>query len=85
MPEGVAREVIRAVQDYRKKLDLPMNLRIDLELSGDVEVKEAVAKFETLLQENLLLHSLRVTEGIEHGETVKVRTKQVTLRVLNQR
>ncbi|RBN41434.1 isoleucine--tRNA ligase, partial [Priestia megaterium] len=82
--EGVAREVIRAVQDYRKKLDLPVNLRIDLELSGDEEVKEAVAKFETLLQENLLLHSLSVKETIKNGETVKVGTKQVTLRVLNQ-
>jgi len=82
--EGVAREVIRAVQDYRKKLDLPVNLRIDLELSGDEEVRKAVEKFETLLQENLLLHSLRVIEDIENGETVKVGTKQVTLRVLNQ-
>ena len=61
-----------------------MNLRIDLELSGDEEVQEAVAKFETLLQENLLLYSLRVTEDIENGETVKVGTKQVTLRVLKQ-
>jgi len=61
-----------------------VNLRIDLELSGDEEVQEAVAKFETLLQENLLLYSLRVTEDIENGETVKVGTKQVTLRVLKQ-
>jgi len=61
-----------------------VNLRTDLELSGDEEVQKAVAKFETLLQENLLLHSLRVTEDIENGETVKVGTKQVTLRVLNQ-
>lgn len=61
-----------------------MNLRIDLELSGDEEVQKAVEKFETLLQENLLLHSLHVTEATENGETVKVGTKQVTLSVLNQ-
>ncbi|MED3882679.1 isoleucine--tRNA ligase [Priestia megaterium] len=82
--EGVAREVIRAIQDYRKKLDLPVNLRIDLELSGDEEVRKAVTKFETLLQENLLLHSFSVKETIKNGETIKVGTKQVTLRVLNQ-
>jgi isoleucyl-tRNA synthetase len=82
--EGLAREVIRAVQDYRKKLDLPVNLRIDLELSGDAEVKEAVTSFEGLLQENLLLNSLCFTEDTEDGEKLKVGTKHVTLRMLNQ-
>src|SRR5690606_21059903 len=51
--EGWVREVIRAVQDTRKKLDLPIEKRIDLQLHVDEELQAALQAFDGLLQENL--------------------------------
>lgn len=56
--EGIVREVVRAVQDYRKKLELPIEQRIDLVLHVESQVREAIERFESVLQENVLLSSL---------------------------
>ncbi|GIP16708.1 isoleucine--tRNA ligase 2 [Paenibacillus montaniterrae] len=56
--EGWVREVIRAVQDTRKKLDLPIEKRIDLVLHADDQLQAALKAFDELLQENLLLQSV---------------------------
>ncbi|WP_135547860.1 isoleucine--tRNA ligase [Paenibacillus cymbidii] len=57
--EGLVREVVRAVQDYRKKLDLPIEKRVRLVIDADAAVKEALASFEDVLRENVLLESVR--------------------------
>lgn len=57
--EGLVREVIRAVQDYRKKLDLPIEKRIGLVLDVDAQLKEALERFDHVLQENVLLSGIR--------------------------
>ncbi|WNQ09578.1 isoleucine--tRNA ligase [Paenibacillus aurantius] len=56
--EGVVREVIRAIQDYRKKLDLPIEKRVNLFLDVDSKTKEAMQRFEKVLYENVLLSSI---------------------------
>ncbi|OUS76858.1 isoleucine--tRNA ligase [Paenibacillus sp. MY03] len=65
--EGWVREVIRAVQDTRKKLDLPIEKRIDLVLDAEPTLQEALRTFENVLNENVLLQSLSfgVTEGMD--------------------
>ncbi|NEW08963.1 isoleucine--tRNA ligase [Paenibacillus sp. SYP-B3998] len=57
--EGVVREVIRAIQDYRKKLALPIEKRVNLVLDVDAYLKEALERFDEVLQENVLLASVR--------------------------
>ncbi|MGG1519178.1 isoleucine--tRNA ligase [Paenibacillus oryzisoli] len=72
--EGLVREVIRAVQDYRKKLDLPIEQRVNLVLDVDDELKEAITCFEHVLQEHVLLASLAF--GSRDGmETVEIEGK----------
>ncbi|WCN36344.1 isoleucine--tRNA ligase [Aneurinibacillus uraniidurans] len=81
--EGLVRELLRAIQEYRKKLQLPVNLRIDIEMSMDEEMKQVVVRYESLLQENLLMNSLRVCNELVTGEQVKVGSKLVTVRIVN--
>lgn len=66
--EGLAREVIRAIQDDRKQQDLPIDLRVDITLSGDDDVKQAIQQNETLIRENVLVNNLTVGEADEMKE-----------------
>ncbi|HTG69435.1 MAG TPA: isoleucine--tRNA ligase, partial [Candidatus Udaeobacter sp.] len=63
--EGWVREVIRAVQDTRKKLDLPIEKRIDLVLDVDSELKAALEAFEEVLHENVLVQTVAYDETPE--------------------
>lgn len=56
--EGLAREVIREIQDERKEQDLPIDLRVDIALDGDDDVKKAVQQNEEMIRENVLVHNL---------------------------
>ncbi|MFC6228110.1 isoleucine--tRNA ligase [Paenibacillus allorhizosphaerae] len=53
--EGMVREVVRAVQDYRKKLELPIEKRVMLVLDVDPVLKQALERFDHVLRENVLL------------------------------
>lgn len=57
--EGLVREVIRAVQDTRKKLDLPIERRVNLVLDVDAELLAALEAFRSVLFENVLLNSVK--------------------------
>ncbi|RIX59319.1 isoleucine--tRNA ligase [Paenibacillus nanensis] len=74
--EGWVREVIRAVQDTRKKLDLPIEKRIDLALDVDAELKAAIERFTDVLHDNVLLQSLAF-ESAPDMERVKLGDKEV--------
>jgi isoleucyl-tRNA synthetase len=63
--EGWVREVIRAVQDTRKKLDLPIEKRIDLVLDVDSELKAALEAFKEVLHDNVLVQSVAYEETAE--------------------
>ncbi|MDQ0112889.1 isoleucine--tRNA ligase [Paenibacillus harenae] len=63
--EGWVREVIRAVQDTRKKLDLPIEKRIDLVLSVDEELRAALTAFDEVLRDNVLVQSVAYEEQAE--------------------
>ncbi|NOU94573.1 isoleucine--tRNA ligase [Paenibacillus sp. LMG 31456] len=60
--EGLVREVIRAIQDYRKKLELPIEKRVNLVLNVDSELKVALERFDHVLQDSVLLSSVRYAE-----------------------
>ncbi|MBY9076983.1 isoleucine--tRNA ligase [Paenibacillus sp. HN-1] len=74
--EGWVREVIRAVQDYRKRLDLPIDKRIALSLNVDAELKEAVAAFENVLRENVLVTTVSFIDDLV-PETVDIGGKTI--------
>ncbi|MFC5467182.1 isoleucine--tRNA ligase [Cohnella suwonensis] len=68
--EGWVREVIRAVQDTRKKLDLPIEKRIDLLLDADTELEEALRAFDSVLRDNVLVNgvSFGKADGMEKAQ-----------------
>jgi isoleucyl-tRNA synthetase len=65
--EGLVREVVRAIQDYRKKLDLPVEKRVNLVLDAETSLKAAIERFDHVLQENVLLAGVRYAkeDGME--------------------
>lgn len=80
--EGWVREVIRAVQDTRKKLDLPIEKRVDLVLSVDAELEAALRAFDYVLKENVLVN--QVTFGQAAGmETVQAGEKSIGLAIVS--
>ncbi|MNI68069.1 Isoleucine--tRNA ligase [compost metagenome] len=66
--EGLVREVIRAIQDYRKKLDLAIEQRIRLVIDADPEILAAIQRFEDVLRDNVLLQELAFDkkDGMEY-------------------
>ncbi|MCU6798229.1 isoleucine--tRNA ligase [Paenibacillus sp. WQ 127069] len=63
--EGMIRELIRAVQDLRKKYDLPIDQRVELIIEADDETRNSIMEFESLIQDNVLLRSLKFGSIIE--------------------
>jgi isoleucyl-tRNA synthetase len=78
--EGWVREVIRAVQDYRKRLDLPIEKRIALTLKVDAELKAAVTAFEHVLRENVLVTTVEF-DGDYTFETVDAGGKGIGIHI----
>jgi len=78
--EGLVREVVRAVQDTRKKLNLPIEARIRLTLDADAETKAAIDAFEAVLRDNVLLRELHF--GRRDGmERVQIGDKTVGIAI----
>jgi isoleucyl-tRNA synthetase len=83
--EGWVREVVRAVQDYRKKLDLPIEKRVTLVLDTDEELTAAIQAFEHVLRENVLVNELKFGQEAEMervdlaGKTLGIRITRITV------
>lgn len=56
--EGHVRELIRAIQDTRKKLDLPIEQYISINFSASDTTLEKIRSFEELIKENVVVHSI---------------------------
>ncbi|QWU14922.1 Isoleucyl-tRNA synthetase [Paenibacillus sophorae] len=74
--EGWVREIVRAVQDYRKRLDLAIDKRVALTLNVDDELKAAVTAFESVLRENVLVTTVDFGSG-DSFETVDIGGKTI--------
>lgn len=57
--EGQVRELIRAIQDTRKKLDLPVEKYVGITFSATDFGKEIIQDFEDLIKENVLVNQIR--------------------------
>ncbi len=56
--EGVVREFIRAVQTYRKELNLPVESRVDLFVYTDTQLQKILTIFDDFVQKNLILRNM---------------------------
>lgn len=56
--EGLVREFIRAVQMYRKELELPVDLRVDLYVQAEPWLQDILKKFDELVHSNLILNEI---------------------------
>lgn len=56
--EGLVREFVRAVQTYRKELNLPVDLRVDLYVETNPLVQKVLKKFEELVHKNLIINAV---------------------------
>lgn len=65
--EGLVREVVRIIQDYRKKLELPIDKKVLLVLDAGPELALALEHCDGVLRENVLLSGVRFAreEGME--------------------
>ncbi|RXZ77097.1 isoleucine--tRNA ligase [Paenibacillaceae bacterium] len=78
--EGWVREVIRAVQDTRKKRDLPIEKRAHLILDVDSELTEALQRFDHVLRDNVLLTAVEFAESADM-ERVQIGDKHIGISV----
>jgi isoleucyl-tRNA synthetase len=65
--EGLARELVRAVNDLRKRLGLELDDRVELEVAADGEVAEALAAHREAIAAEVLATALRAGPA-EQGE-----------------
>lgn len=56
--EGVARDFIRGEQDLRKKIDLPVDKRVELYVSCSKELQELIEEHKSLIDRSLILSGL---------------------------
>lgn len=82
LQEGMARELIRAVQDYRKQLNLPINAHVDILLSADSVLEEVITKFQPMLAENLLMRNFELKLQIEEGREIKIGDYAATIQLI---
>lgn len=78
--EGWVREVVRAVQDTRKKLDLPIEKRVHLTLDVDDELKAAIVASEHVLRENVLITDVSFGKSAS-SETIELGTKTIGVHI----
>ena len=75
--EGLARDVVRAVQQARREAGLAVNDRITLTLSGDDAVRAAVESHAELIKSEVLASTLTFgEEDLEHATEATVGDRQ---------
>ncbi|GAA3402134.1 isoleucine--tRNA ligase [Paenibacillus hodogayensis] len=77
--EGLVREVVRAIQDYRKKLDLPVEKRVRLTLAADDTLQTAIERFRNVLEDSVLLERVRFAPQQSDMELVAIGDKNLGL------
>jgi isoleucyl-tRNA synthetase len=81
--EGIARDLIRTIQDLRKEADFNVTDRITVGImSDDLEVKKALKKFEKHIAKETLAGSV-VNKNVDstHEKVCKVDDNAVTITI----
>ncbi|MHC1636124.1 MAG: isoleucine--tRNA ligase [Candidatus Methanospirareceae archaeon] len=67
LQEGLARDIVRRIQEMRKQLDLEYEAKIKVMYEGDEEVKEAFRNFMRYICEETLATEVKEGKGVEEG------------------
>ncbi len=78
--EGLAREVVRAVQEARKDAGLEVTDRIELRLSGDAELLEAAREHEVYVSGETLARSVAY-DGAEDADPTTIGDRDLRISV----
>jgi isoleucyl-tRNA synthetase len=79
--EGLAREVVRAVQNARKESGLEVTDRIELRLSGDGELLDAVEAHRAYIAAEVLADEVESGGEGEGGSEVEIAGKGLGIRL----
>ena len=79
--EGLARDVVRAVQQARRDAGLQVSDRIALTLAGDAAVRTAIETHAALISSETLTVELRVVEPTDDPTVVVGEGQQVAIAV----
>ncbi|MEI5909347.1 isoleucine--tRNA ligase [Bacillus spongiae] len=71
--EGQVRELIRAVQDTRRKINLPVESYISITISATEDTRKIIQRFESLIKENVLVQHLHFDNLPESEQLLKVK------------
>jgi isoleucyl-tRNA synthetase len=74
--EGLARDVVRAVQQARRDAGLEVSDRISLQLAGDEAVREAVAAYAELIKKETLATNLDFADSLDNPTMATVGDRQ---------
>ncbi|MEK3975096.1 isoleucine--tRNA ligase [Psychrobacillus sp. FSL K6-1267] len=77
--EGWMRELIRAIQSYRKQLLLPVEQRVDIILRTDNEMHRIIKDFHQMLEQNVLMRELIVTQSSVHGLKLSIGDHEIEI------
>ncbi|MDR2685722.1 MAG: isoleucine--tRNA ligase [Rickettsiales bacterium] len=78
--EGLARDVLRFVQDTRKAMDLDVSDRITLEYDADDELSAAIEAHSVMIKENALATELRRTTG-QGDYSTEIESHKISIRI----
>lgn len=77
--EGWMRELIRAIQSYRKQLLLPVEQRVDIILRTDNEMHRIIKDFHQMLEQNVLMRELIVTQASVQGLKLSIGDHEIEI------
>ena len=66
--EGIARDVLRTIQNKRKDLNFDISDEINVVIWGDKEVQNSIKQFKDYISTNVLAKSIKIQEAIETEE-----------------
>ncbi|MDW0118288.1 isoleucine--tRNA ligase [Sporosarcina thermotolerans] len=81
LEEGRVRELIRAVQDTRKKINLPVEKYISIHLSATEATNEVILRFMGLIKDSVLVHSVNLKKIADSDQYFEVKFGEEIVKV----
>ena len=79
--EGQIRELIRAIQDIRKKWDLPIHQYVTISIVSDEETIDWIKNYDAFLRQTILLQDVLYQVPVKTEHTIKVQLLQSVVTV----